>query len=374
MARKFLYLIAVITVLIITTGFILRLYQNELTQFAFVPDVEFTQVKVLEPNIYDESSMWFSRGDIEIYPDNPTLWKPEELEREPAKGDAAIFFVHPTSYLEKNLWNAPLDDEQSQSRARLFLRGMASVFNNVGDIWAPRYRQAAFGSFLTTAPEALLAQQSAYNDVLLAFDRFITDIGPDRPIILAGHSQGSLHIIGLLKDRIADQPIAERVVAAYVVGWPISAQNDLPSLGLVPCNKPNMTNCIMSWQSFAEPADYEQLKYFYEQTIGFDGTSRSGSVIICSNPVTGTMNAATSAQENLGTLVPNDDLTQGELVVGSVPARCNSDGFLLIGDPPELGKYVLPGNNYHVYDYPLFWINVRQDAMNRYNAHRNSSK
>jgi len=29
---------------------------------------------------------------------------------------------------------------------------------------------------------------------------------------------------------------------------------------------------------------------------------------------------------------------------------------------------VLPGNNYHVYDYSLFWANVRADANRRLKA------
>ena len=67
--------------------------------------------------------------------------------------------------------------------------------------------------------------------------------------------------------------------------------------------------------------------------------------------------------------MPNDDLTEGELVPASVPARCDAKGFLLIGDPPKLGPYVLPGNNYHVYDYPLFWANVRADVARRLAAY-----
>lgn len=356
-----------IIVLIIASGFILRLYQNELSQFAFVPDIEFTEVESLEPSVYDDNAMWFSRGDKAKLANNPTLWKPDGLANEP-KGNAAIFFVHPTSYLAKEQWNAPIDDAQSQSRARLFLRGMASVFNASGDIWAPRYRQAAFGAFLTSAKEGQLAQEAAYADILIAFDRFIADIDESRPIILAGHSQGSLHLMNLLKDRIANQPIAKRIAAAYVVGWPISVTNDASFLGLPACKNGNQSGCILSWQSFAEPADYSQLKIIYDSSIGFDGNPRAGSKIICTNPVSGGQNQKTDAQENLGTLVPNAELTKGELVAQSVPARCNNEGFLLIGDPPELGPYVLPGNNYHVYDYPLFWINIRRDVKNRLKA------
>ena len=36
-----------------------------------------------------------------------------------------------------------------------------------------------------------------------------------------------------------------------------------------------------------------------------------------------------------------------------------------IGEIPPLGPYVLPGNNYHVYDYALFWAAIRRDAERR---------
>ena len=58
-------------------------------------------------------------------------------------------------------------------------------------------------------------------------------------------------------------------------------------------------------------------------------------------------------------------LFRSVLVAGAVPARCDERGLLLIGDPPELGPYVLPGNNYHVYDIPLFWRNVQVDVARR---------
>ena len=40
----------------------------------------------------------------------------------------------------------------------------------------------------------------------------------------------------------------------------------------------------------------------------------------------------------------------------------------MIGKGPDLGPYVLPGNNYHVFDYSLFWANVRADAARRLTA------
>ena len=61
-------------------------------------------------------------------------------------------------------------------------------------------------------------------------------------------------------------------------------------------------------------------------------------------------------------------MSNGELVPGAVPARCGDNGLLMIGDPPEMGSYVLPGNNYHVYDIPLFWANTQADVIRRARA------
>jgi hypothetical protein len=208
-----------------------------------------------------------------------------------------------------------------------------------------------------------MALNAAYRDVLLAFDDFVAKVQKDRPIILAGHSQGALHLTHLLKDRVAGKPIAKRIVAVYAVGWPISIDTDLAAMGLPACTSPDQTGCIMSWQSFAEPAEYERILQVYDGTTGFDGNSRANSAMLCTNPLNGGAAPAAEMMANLGTLKPDAEMKAGELIPGAVPARCDQRGFLLIGDPPELGPYVLPGNNYHVYDIPLFWANVRADAL-----------
>jgi hypothetical protein len=375
MARKYLYYFFAILLFLIALGAALvtmvmtgtmgmGIYQKELADYAFVPDTKFEKQEALAKSIYDDPTMWFAMGRS-AGPGNPVLFEPKGANKPTAPGQAAIFFVHPTSYMEKKQWNGPLDDQLSQDRARLFLRGMASPFAPAGEIWAPRYRQAAIGAFLTTKPEGQQALNAAYQDVLQAFDAFIAKVQKDRPIILAGHSQGALHLTHLLKDRIAGKPLARRIVAAYVVGWPVSSITDISAMGLKPCSTPDQSGCLMSWQSFAEPADYQAIVDLYDKTTGFDGNPREGSPLVCTNPLSGGAMPEMSMEANLGTLVPSDDLTSGELVPRAVPARCDERGFLLIGDPPKLGPYVLPGNNFHVYDYPLFWANVRQDVLGR---------
>lgn len=363
LARRFLYVFAALIVLAIAALFAYRIWGVELMRMAMVPGERFTAGRSIGAEAYRDPKMWFARPDIA---NNPTLWTPPGYRARKAPGGAAVFFVHPTSYLNRAHWIAPLDDTEANARAALFLRGQASAFNEVGEVWAPRYRQATFGAFLTSAADAQAALDFAYRDVASAFDAFLAAIPKSRPIVLAGHSQGALHLTHLLRDRVATDPtLARRIVAAYVVGWPISIATDLPRMGLPACTRPDQRGCILSWQSFAEPADPSLILDTYDKTTGFDGRLRAGTPFLCTNPLTGMAGGEAPASANLGTLFPNEDMTQARIEPGRVPARCADRGILLIGAPPDVGGYTLPGNNYHVYDYSLFWANVRADAARR---------
>ena len=362
MARKFLYLVTFLIALAIVGLVVFRIWGNELIRWRFVPGAAFEARPGLPADSYERARMWLARPDIAR---NPALWTPAGYQPRASPGGPAIFFIHPTSYLSDDHWNAPLDDADANGRAALFLRGQASAFNEAGEIWAPRYRQATFGAFLTDAKDAERALNLAYRDIQLAFAAFLKSVGPTRPIVLAGHSQGALHLTHLLKDKVAGTPVARRVVAAYVVGWPVSRTNDLAAMGLPECTRADQRGCILSWETFGEPADPTLVTETYDRTIGFDGKPRRGTDLVCTNPLTGIANTAAPATANLGTLFPSSDLGSATIEAGKVGARCGQRGFLLIGEGPDVGPYVLPGNNYHVYDYSLFWANVRADVARR---------
>lgn len=414
MARKFLYLIAGAIVLILIGALALAMWSREATEIAFVPRGEFVRQEPLAANAYNDPAMWYSRPGIGTSdparyepaiatatagpptrtpsPENPAAERSlpgDGLEVEASRaGDAAradeappfaVFFVHPTSYIPLALtgqanWNAAPGDVTSEVRARLFIRGMASAFNRADEIWAPKYRQAVVGAFLTDKPEAQQAIDAAYADVREAFRYFLASVPRDRPIVLAGHSQGALHILRLLREEVAGKPVQRRIAAVYPVGWPISIEHDLPALPFPACAAPWQAACIVAWSSFAEPADPAMLLSRYSRTPGFDGQPRGDGPILCVNPLTGGTGGAAPASANLGTLVPRDDLSGGDLVTGAVGARCDAQGLLLIGDPPRLGQGVLPGNNYHVYDIPLFWKNLQGDVVRRVSAWTRNSR
>ena len=230
MVRKFLGCFAILIVIVIVVGIALAVWSDKATQIAFVPTADFVEQDPLAGNAYQDPAMWYSRPGIGA-PNDPARWQPPFAEgegAEPAEDNDetplpafAVFFVHPTSYIDRSAWNGPLDDADADARARLFIKGMASPFNGAAEIWAPKYRQATFGAFLTDEPAATQAIDAAYRDVAQAFDFFLDSIDPDMPIVLAGHSQGGAHIARLLAERIAGTPLQQRVAMAYPVGWPI---------------------------------------------------------------------------------------------------------------------------------------------------------
>lgn len=366
MARKFLYVIAIIAMLVILARLALIFFAEDLTEMTFVPDGPFRDRPALASNAYDDPALWIARPGIKQQ-DDPAQWLPPGANPASQPLPAAVFFVHPTSYIEKGDWNANLNDPTSRQYAGLFVKAMASPFQGSAAIWAPRYRQATVGAFLTDKPEGGRAIDLAYRDVLAAFDVFVRETGPDQPIVLVGHSQGAFLLRRLLRDRIAGTPLAGRVIAAYVIGWPVSVTHDLPKMGLPACAKPEDTGCVLSWLSVADPSDTAMLMKAYARRTGLDGQSVRGSPFLCTNPLTGTRDGSADAAANAGSLVPDFAKGTGELVPQVVPAACEADHFLHIGPPPklELGAFVLPGNNYHVYDVTLFWANVRSDYQRR---------
>lgn len=362
MARKFLYIIALLVVLILAGLLALRIWSAELTRFAFVPRGAFEVQQPLRAGIYDDPAMWVSRPGT---PNDPAQYRPEGAPSAP-RGKAYVFFIHPTSYLAREHWNGPIDDKDTRNRTALFVRGMASAFNGEAAVFVPYYRQAAFGSFLVNRPETLMARAVAYGDVRAAFRAFVAAVPADAPIVLAGHSQGALHLMHLLKDEVKGTPLANRIVAAYMIGWPVSPAHDLPETGMPACTAPEQTGCALSWMSFADPPDARLLLDSYRAEPGLDGKPKGTEPVLCTNPLSGGSAPSAPGTANLGTMVPSEDLTTGKIANLHIPARCDAkSGLLMIGDAPDLGPYVLPGNNYHVYDVPLFWANVRADVARR---------
>ena len=136
---------------------------------------------------------------------------------------AEVFFIHPTMLLEGPAWNADLDDEEMNESVDVWpIRHQASAFAGAGRVFAPRYRQAHVRIFSLGDSLSWAAAEIAYQDVKAAFLKFL-EWSDGRPIVLAGHSQGSFHGRRLLQEFFDGKALSERLVAAYLPGMDMYA-------------------------------------------------------------------------------------------------------------------------------------------------------
>lgn len=365
-AIKFLWVIAALVMLCVIGFVAWQAFLPQLMRFTYEPKISFAESQQDEAPDYNNLANWAA------HPAKPgaSLDAPEGFAATDAPA-VNVFYVAPTTYMNKARWNAPLDDAATNAMTDRMIRHQATAFNGVGRIWSPLYRQATLGAFFTEKEDKIPAFVLAYTDVAAAFDAFLEGAG-DQPFIIAAHSQGSLHALALLQHKLANHPARQRLVAAYLVGWPISIKADLEPFGYAPCDTPEATGCVASWQSFGEPADPSGVIAAYGAAPGPTGVQRAGTPMVCTNPLNWQLGTARAeADANLGAL-PFVDVGQPLAAIqkGLTGAACDAAGILRLTANPQ-GDYrasLMPGENYHVYDYALFWANIRANAQTRVDA------
>jgi len=370
-AAVFLLFIAAVVVLVIVVAIFFGVWANsnpmKMLRIAFTPDHAFETVAV-KPLDYSSADNWAA---LPSKMGNAGA-KPTGVFDIAMVPQADVFFVHPTTFLNVKHWNE-LEFSDTESNDRLFnrvLKIQASAFNRAGQIYAPRYRQATFGAFFDEGENGQKALSLAFADVLAAFDNFIEERNHDRPFILAGHSQGSLHLLNLLQERISGTPLKARLVAAYIIGWPISVEADLGALpDIVACRSADETGCVISFQTYGAGGDATGMQTYMETTNGLNNMPRAGTKVLCTNPQNWAIDSKADADIHRGALLlPDDkDTLLGEPILSFTGSNCGQDGVLyLTGTPGEAWQaFKLHGENYHVYDYHMFYMNIRENAALR---------
>lgn len=138
-----------------------------------------------------------------------------------------VFYVYPTIYVAETPPNMDVSDPQLHKNAKGPITSQAGIYSSYANLFAPFYRQQ---SAATQSMEPNNGGRDAfvdplfltgYHDVERAFDFYIKHLNPDRPFILAGHSQGSMVVIHLLRNRLQDLALQKRMVAAYPIGYTV---------------------------------------------------------------------------------------------------------------------------------------------------------
>lgn len=102
-----------------------------------------------------------------------------------------------------------------------------TIFATRANLFLPYYRQATFEGL--TGERAETAYRTAIKDALDAFDYYLRHFNGNRPFILAGYSQGGQMVKEILKQM--DDNTYKRLIAAYVVGYGITAKDTVTQPG-----------------------------------------------------------------------------------------------------------------------------------------------
>ena len=272
-----------------------------------------------------------------------------EIIDDQENAEVDVFFIHPTTFVQKtkwNIWNADLNDPVVNERTdELPIKNQATVFNGSTRIYAPRYRQAHLKAFWREDRiKSRNAINRAYEDVRDAFEYYLEHWNGNRPIIIASHSQGTRHAQKLLKDFFDGQQLADKLVAAYLIGGyvPKSAFDSIKV-----CSESTETGCFVAWRTYSN-------KFQSKNKV------RISDEYAVVNPVNWTLASPSSEEEHLGVFVDSDQATFTKVKLSAYV----SHNMVIVTIPSSMEKKVRNGN-LHNYDYNLFYFNIRQNIAER---------
>jgi hypothetical protein len=282
-----------------------------------------------------------------------------------------VFYLSDTTYSKADASApdiGPIDDSSMQALAQAYFSCTATAFETVADIYAPYNRQvdAQYKSTLPLDQQAELEAGIPTSDAVSAFDYYIKNYNKGRPFILAGHSQGSNLLANLLSGYMKEHPeLYQRMVAAYVIGYSITADYLAQNPQLKFAEGPSDTGVIVSYNTEATVLD------------GTNPVTMPGGIAI--NPITWTRSEEPAgAEQNLGG-ISMDPETHYAVVDSSgnpvkvqhyADAQVNKARGVVIcstADPNQLapGNPAIAAGIYHPYDYPFYYFDIRENAAER---------
>jgi hypothetical protein len=269
-----------------------------------------------------------------------------------------VFYFYPTAWTSTN--SNPeicaIDNPSMLIKAPESSALQVTAFEPIGNIYTPFYRQ----DNLSPIDRLNIIAGIPTLDAMAAFDYYIKHFNNGRPIILAGHSQGSDVLSNLLARYMKDNPaVLARMVVAYVIGFPITAEYLAGNPHLKFAEGPGDTGVIVSYNTEAP-----------DVAPPVTNPVLSGLIGIVINPITWTRDETLATKEQgMGSFMPNVsgvftrvpqyadakiDKTKGVLICSSA-----DENAIAITQPG------LPRGVYHNFDYPFYYFNIRSNAANR---------
>ncbi len=304
-------------------------------------NIPFKEELVPEEPDYSESKSWA------VLPGKyPRVLK--EFEKINSDQKADVFYIYPTLFSDKNIkdWNSNI--WSSSIRQDVFdsaVKYQASAWLNAGDLYVPFYRQAHYRIFIEQYSEiGRPAWQIAYDDIKNAFHYYLKHYNEGKPIIIASHSQGSMHAKRLIKEFFDKKSLRSQLVAAYLIGTRV-LPNEFETIH--PLQDPKATGGFVSWNA------YKMDKFPKNYIQWFLGG-------VTSNPITWDTQKTSEKNNHKGLLSRDLKLYPKSLNIELI------DGVLWTSLPQIPGRVFFSLiKNYHFADINLFWKDIEQNSIVR---------
>ncbi|MDD5678628.1 MAG: DUF3089 domain-containing protein [Kiritimatiellae bacterium] len=269
-----------------------------------------------------------------------------------------VFYFYPTAWSNNDSFPVicDIDNASMLIQAPEASALQVTAFEPIGNIYTPFYRQ----DNLSPTDRLNIIAGIPTLDATAAFDYYIKHYNHGRPFILAGHSQGSDVLSNLLAGYMKDNPaVLVRMIAAYVIGFPITAEYLANNPHLKFAEGPGDTGVIISYNTQSP-----------DVVPPVTNPVLSGLIGVVINPITWTRDETlATTNQGVGSFMPD---TNG--VYARVPqyadARIDiSNGVLICStaDTNALGRIntLARFGIYHNFDYPFYYFNIRSNAANR---------
>lgn len=299
---------------------------------------------------YSDLKYWAAHPDR--MNDSWRVPKKSNLKCDQLNSKVDVFFVHPTTIMEKKSWNA---DCLYTNKFKYFnpIKLQASIFNESAKVYAPRYRQAIIYAFIDKTENGKKALDLAYSDVKSAFQYYMKNFNNGRPFILAGHSQGSLMCLRLMQEFI-DGKNEKKFICAYLPGQ-IIKKTDFKSIR--PSQSPIDIGCYAVWNTKKwgiQIDDLPQEVYKYSNSV-------------CINPISWKEDENIYARNNhLGGVSWNFKKIDHNMV----DCKCENE-MLWVKNVKSSYKTPFEFKHYHCSDYSLFYMDIRKNVKERIDAYFN---
>ncbi len=163
------------------------------------------------------------------------------------------FYVYPTVSGDRT-FNSDLVADSEIGTTQF----QAARFNQVCSVYAPVYRSVTTGGlFGSIAGEFEAGWTMAYQDVLDAWRYYLANLNNGRPVIILGHSQGSFHLVTLLREEIDPDPAQrELIVSAIIAGasFQVAPGSDVggDTQDMPLCHADDQVGCVITFQTYRD--------------------------------------------------------------------------------------------------------------------------